>query len=71
MSKPEESAIDHCLRLLGDQLPGPVRHKRGLLAEARDGLRDAAQAYQEAGLDAVPTSYLMWCQHDPRRPVTA
>ena len=51
MSTRDTLPIDHCLRLLGTQLRGPARLKRDLLTEARDSLHDAAQAYQEMGLD--------------------
>lgn len=43
--------IDQHLRLLSRQLRGPARLKEELLAEARDGLHDAASAYQAVGLD--------------------
>lgn len=51
MAVPGADPIDHHLRLLSRQLYGPARLKADLLAEARGGLRDAAQAYQEGGLD--------------------
>jgi hypothetical protein len=42
--------IDGYLRALDRRLAGPARLKADLLTEARDGLVDAAAAYQENGL---------------------
>jgi hypothetical protein len=44
--------IDEYLAGLSRRLSGPRRAKADLLAEARDGLVDAAEAYAEAGLPA-------------------
>src|SRR5690606_18066105 len=43
-------AIDDFVAALGRRLGGPRRLKRDLLAEARDGLIDAAEALEAAGL---------------------
>jgi hypothetical protein len=43
--------IDSYLGALGARLRGPARLKADLLAEARDGLRDAARVHLDAGLD--------------------
>jgi len=43
-------AIDDFVAALGRRLRGPRRLKRDLLAEARDGLIDAAEALEAAGL---------------------
>lgn len=43
--------IDDYLRTLGAALHGPSRLKAELLAEARGGLEDAADAYTLSGLD--------------------
>jgi hypothetical protein len=43
--------VDGYVALLGRTLHGPGRLKRDMLAEARDGLLDAAEAYQAGGLD--------------------
>jgi hypothetical protein len=43
--------IDDYLRALDRSLIGPARLKSDLLAEARHGLVDAAEAYQQEGLD--------------------
>lgn len=45
--------IDRYISRLDDALRGPRRVKRSLLAEARDGLTDAADAYRRAGLEPV------------------
>jgi hypothetical protein len=42
--------IDAYVRSLGRSLRGPVRAKADLLAEARDGLVDAAESYERQGL---------------------
>jgi hypothetical protein len=43
------SAIEPYLSALDSRLSGPARAKADLLAEARDGLHDAADAYREGG----------------------
>lgn len=43
------NVIDGYLTELGRTLSGPASAKTDLLAEARDGLRDAADAYREGG----------------------
>lgn len=45
------SAIDEYVAALGRRLVGPGRLKRDVLAEARDSLVDAADAFEERGLD--------------------
>jgi hypothetical protein len=57
MSTRDQAPIDHYLRLLGRRLRGSPRLKRDLLTEARDGLRDATQAYQERGLDLIAAQH--------------
>ncbi|MCK8678385.1 permease prefix domain 1-containing protein [Streptomyces lichenis] len=47
----EDRHIDRHMAELGRSLRGPRRLRADLLAEARDGLEDAAAAYREAGLD--------------------
>ena len=47
---PGASRIDDYVAALGHRLRGPRRLKRDLLAEARDGLVDAAEALQADGL---------------------
>ena len=48
---PRSDPIEDTLRQLSDQLPGGVLTRRSsLLAEARAGLQDAAEAYRETGL---------------------
>ncbi|GAA1775487.1 permease prefix domain 1-containing protein [Luedemannella helvata] len=44
-------AIDDYVAGLGRRLVGPARLKAELLAEARDGLTDAAEAHEAGGLD--------------------
>jgi hypothetical protein len=44
------TAIDHFVRALDRSLAGPARLKNDLLSEARDGLVDAAAAYEVRGL---------------------
>lgn len=46
----ETAAVDDYVGALAKTLRGPRRARRDLLAEARDGLRDAAEAYAEEGL---------------------
>jgi hypothetical protein len=46
----DDTLIDEYLHALGRRLSGPGRLKADLLAEARDGLVDAAEAYQADGL---------------------
>jgi hypothetical protein len=46
------SDVDRYVAGLDRALRGPRRAKRSLLAEARDGLDDAAEAYERAGLKA-------------------
>jgi hypothetical protein len=48
---PGASRIDDYVAALGRRLRGPRRLKRDLLAEARDGLADAAEALRADGLD--------------------
>ncbi|QNP76191.1 hypothetical protein IAG44_41015 [Streptomyces roseirectus] len=45
--------IEHYVAELDRALRGPRAVKADMLAEARDGLADAAQAYEESGLDRV------------------
>jgi hypothetical protein len=45
------TAIDDYVASLDRRLIGPRRVKRDMITEARDSLRDAAEAYREAGLD--------------------
>nr|MDT0657994.1 permease prefix domain 1-containing protein [Micromonospora sp. DSM 115978] len=51
MHVPASAEIDHYLRQLGSELSGPRRLKADVLAEARGGLEDAAEAYARDGLD--------------------
>jgi hypothetical protein len=48
------AVIDTYVEELSGALRGPRRHKADLLAEARDSLVDAAEAYQGRGLDREP-----------------
>jgi len=48
---PIDDPIDGYVAELSRALHGPRRAKRDLIAEVRDGLIDAAEAYQAAGLD--------------------
>ncbi len=48
---PGSSRIDDYVASLGHRLRGPRRLRRDLLAEARDGLADAAEALAADGLD--------------------
>ncbi|RKR88596.1 hypothetical protein BDK92_2924 [Micromonospora pisi] len=57
MSMLDESPIDQHVRLLGQRLRGPARLKQDLLTEARDSLRDAAEAYLDDGLDPVTAEH--------------
>lgn len=47
------SAIDSYTAAVDRALPGPRRARHELVAELRDGLCDAADAYREAGLSTV------------------
>ncbi|RKN43494.1 permease prefix domain 1-containing protein [Micromonospora endolithica] len=49
----DDVMVEERLRALAERLHGPRRLKADLLTEARDGLRDAVEAYQESGLPAV------------------
>jgi hypothetical protein len=50
--------VEEYLSGLSARLIGPGRAKRGLLAEARDGLVDATEAYLEAGLPPAEAARL-------------
>lgn len=45
------SSIAAYTAALRSRLRGPARHRASLVAEARDGLEDAAEAYRAGGLD--------------------
>src|SRR5689334_17809125 len=45
------TSVDEYLTSLGKALPGPRRKKADLLAEARDHLTDATEAFEADGLD--------------------
>jgi hypothetical protein len=48
------AVIEAYVEELSGALRGPRRHKADLLTEARDSLVDAAEAYQDRGLDREP-----------------
>ncbi|MGC1213009.1 MAG: permease prefix domain 1-containing protein [Micromonospora sp.] len=48
----DDVLVEERLRELADHLRGPARLKADLLTEARDALRDAAEAYRDSGLPA-------------------
>lgn len=49
----DDVLVEERLRELAGHLRGPARLKADLLTEARDALRDAAEAYRDSGLPAL------------------
>lgn len=56
---------------LAASLRGPRREKADLLAEARDSLVDAAEAYEEEGVDRVAAEHLAVTEFGPVRAIAA
>jgi hypothetical protein len=48
---PGPSPVDEHVAALGRALRGPVKARRGIVREVRDGLEDAVDAYRRAGRD--------------------
>lgn len=48
---PGHQLVEDYLAEVGARLPGPARERADIIAELRDGLLDAVDAYRDAGLD--------------------
>ncbi|GAA1277556.1 hypothetical protein GCM10009677_34480 [Sphaerisporangium rubeum] len=58
-------AIDDYVATLARTLRGPGRLRRDMVAEARDGLEDAAEAYREQGADPAAAERLAVAEFGP------
>lgn len=66
---PDQPVIEEYVRVLGRRLSGTGRLKADLLAEARDGLIDAAEAYREQGLSPAAAQVRAVAEFGPIRRV--